>query len=130
MPKVPDARCHHCDFRFVRGFDDFFIGDRTAGLDNGLDAGFGGQLNIIRFGNKRVGNKNRIVSVLAGFGDRGYNSPHTAGLTATDTDGAPLLDQKDGVGFNAFDDPPAEEHRFQLLRGRFLFGDKFQFILL
>jgi hypothetical protein len=108
----------HGQVACVGGGDDFGVAHRTAGLDGGGGAGLGGGDQSVREREESVAANHAALEGKPGFarfpdGDAaGVDPAHLAGA---DAEGLPRVGVDDGVGFDVFDDPPAEQHGLEFL---------------
>ena len=129
MAEVAGAGEGHGEVAFVGGGDDFGVAHGAAGLDGGGGAGFGSGDEAVGEGEEGI--TTHDTSFEGEFGFAGFPNGDAAGidaahLTCADAEGAIGANVNDGVGFEVFDDAPAEEHAAEFLGGGLAFGDDFE----
>jgi hypothetical protein len=79
MPEMSDSCEHHCQPQAVSGFNDLFIADGAAGLDNGGNAHLGGGFYAVGKGEEGIGGQNCAFGFFVGFCGSQFGGVYTAG---------------------------------------------------
>ena len=123
VEEVPRPREVHRHARLLRRLDDQLVADRTAGLDHGLDAGRGQDLQAVREREERVrGGVRAPRPLLAGPLDRELRGVDAVDLAHADADRGAVLGEQDRVGLDRPAGLPGEGELGQLVGGQRLAG--------
>ncbi|MFM1943610.1 MAG: hypothetical protein RI897_2592 [Verrucomicrobiota bacterium] len=131
VAEVADAGEGHGHIAFIGGGDDFGVAFGAAGLDTGCGTGFGGGDESVGEGEEGIATDDATDhgdTGFAGFPDGDTGGIDAAHLAGADTDGAVGVGEEDGVGFDVFDDTPAEEHGADFFGCGFSLGDELEVI--
>ncbi len=114
MAEVPNASGYHGNVVLVGGGDGFVVTDRSAGLDDGGDAGSGGSFYGVGEGEESIRGHDRAPRALARALRRDPDAVHAVGLSAADADrrdetvGRLSTSKDNGVRFDVPDRLPSK----------------------
>src|SRR4051794_27675777 len=111
MSEVASPGEDHGEVVLVAGGQGLVVAPGAAGLDDGRDAGPGGEVGAVAEGEEGVGGEHRPPGPLAGLLDGDLDRVEPAHLAGTHADELPTPDQDDRVRLHRLADPPGESER-------------------